>query len=48
MPKTFEYKSRFYLIVQKILAFASSTNLVRNVRNVSPDFKQTAWVLLYK
>ena len=35
-----QYKSRFYLIVEEILAFASSSNLVREVENLSSTFKQ--------
>ena len=30
------YKRRFSLIIEKILAFASSTNSVREVKNLSP------------
>ena len=37
-----QYKSRFYLIVEQILAFDSSTKLVREVKNLSPNFKQIA------
>ena len=33
-----QYKRRFPLIV----AFASNTNLVREVKNLSPHFKRTA------
>ena len=35
-----QYKSRISLIVEQILAFASSTNLVRQVKNLSLNFKQ--------
>ena len=35
-----QYKSRFSLIVEQILAFAASTNLVREVKNLSPNFKR--------
>ena len=35
-------KSRFSLIVEQIMAFALSTNLVREVNNSSPNFKRTA------
>ena len=34
-----QYKSRFSFIVEQILAFASSTNLVREVQNLPPNFK---------
>ena len=35
-----QYKTRFSLIVEHILAFPSSTNLVRKVKNLSPNFKR--------
>ena len=35
-------KIRFSLIVEQILAFASSPNMFREVNNLSPDFKQIA------
>ena len=35
-----QHKSRFFFIVEQILAFASSTNLVREVTNFSPNFKR--------
>ena len=38
MPTT--YDKRFSSIVEQILAFASSSNLVREVTNLSPNFKQ--------
>ena len=38
--KLTKYKSRFSLIVEQILGFASSTNLVREVKNLSPNFKR--------
>ena len=31
-----QYKSRFSLIVEQILAFISSTNLAREIKNLSP------------
>ena len=34
------YKIRFSLIVEQILAFASSPNMAREVKNHSPNFKQ--------
>ena len=40
-----QYKSRFYLLVKKILAFIWSTNLVGGVKNLSPSFK---WVAVCK
>ena len=43
MPKTLrQHKSRFSLTAEQILAFASHTNRVREVKNLSPDFKQIA------
>ena len=36
------YKIRFSLIVEEILAFASSPNVVREVKNLYADFKQIA------
>ena len=36
-------KVRFSLIVEQILAFAASTNLIREVKNNSPNFKQITW-----
>ena len=35
-------KSRMSLIVEQILTFASSTNLVREVKNLPPSFKRIA------
>ena len=35
-----QYKSRFSLIVEQILAFASSTNFVKELKNMSFSFKQ--------
>ena len=37
-----QYKSRFSLIVEQILAFASSTRLVREVKNLFPNLKRIA------
>ena len=37
-----QYKSRFFLILEQILAFVSSTNLVKEVKNLPPNFKQIA------
>ena len=37
-----QYKIRFSLIVEQILVFASSINLVRDVKNLSPNFKRIA------
>ena len=34
-----QYKIRFSLIVEQILAFHSSTKLVRKVKNLSKQFK---------
>ena len=35
-----QYKSRFYFIVDRMLAFDLSTNLVRKVKNLPPNFKE--------
>ena len=37
-----QYKSRFSLIVEQILLLASSINLVREVKNLFPDFNRLA------
>ena len=37
-----QYKIRFSLIAEQILAFASSPNMVREVKDLSPNFKQIA------
>ena len=37
-----QYKRRFSLIVEQILAFTWDTNLVREVKNLSPNFKRIA------
>ena len=37
-----QYKSKFSLVVEEILTFALSTNLVREAKNFSPDFKRIA------
>ena len=36
------YKRRISLIVEQILAYASSTNFVREGKNLSPTFKRVA------
>ena len=41
-----QYKSRFSLIVEQILAFPSSTNLVRKVNDLSLNFKRITYVTL--
>ena len=33
------HKSRFSLTVEQILAFASSTTMVREIKNLSPSFQ---------
>ena len=35
-----QYKIRFFLIAEKILAFASHPNIVRKVKKLSPNFEQ--------
>ena len=37
-----QYASRFCLIVKQILGFLSSTNLVREAENLSPNFRRIA------
>ena len=38
-----QYKIRFSFIAEQLLAFASHPNMMKEVKNLSPDFKQTAW-----
>ena len=38
-----KYKSRFSLIIEQILDFASSLYMIRKVKNLSANFKQIAW-----
>ena len=35
-----QYKIRFCLIAEQILAFALDPNIVKEVKNISPNFKQ--------
>ena len=35
-----KYKSRFSLTAEQIMAFPLRTNLIRKVKNLSPNFKQ--------
>ena len=37
-----QYKARFSLIVEQILVFASRPNMEKEVKNLSPNFKQIA------
>ena len=37
-----QYKIKFSLIAEQILAFASCPNIVREVYNLSPNFKHIA------
>ena len=41
-----KYKSRFSLIVEQILAFPSSTNLVGEVKNLPPNFKRIIIIII--
>ena len=41
-----QYKSRFSLIVEQILAFSSSTYLVKKVDSFPPNFKRIAYPCL--
>ena len=38
-----QYKIRFLLIAEQILAFASHPNMARKVKNMPPNFKQIVW-----
>ena len=38
--ETLQYKGRFSLIVELMLAFLPNTNLVRKVKNLSRNFKR--------
>ena len=43
MPKTYDsIKIRFSFIVEQTLAFASSPNMVREVKNLRPNFRHIA------
>ena len=43
MPKTYDnIKLDFFLIGKQILAFASPPKIVREIKNLSPNFKQIA------
>ena len=38
-----QYKSTFSLIVNQILAFTLNNDLIREVKNLSPNFKRIAY-----
>ena len=38
-----QYEIRLFLIAEDILAFASKPNMVREVKNLLPNFKQIPW-----
>ena len=40
VEKFFQYKYRYSLVIKQIPAFALTTNLVRKVKSLSPNFKQ--------
>ena len=40
VEKIFQYKYRYSLVIKQIPAFALTTNLVRKVKSLSPNFKQ--------
>ena len=42
-----QYKSRFSFIVEQILAFTLSTNLVRKVKNFVPKFQTNCTTTFY-
>ena len=45
MLKTYNnIKLRFSLITEQIMAFTSRLNMVREVKNLSPNFKQIVWL----
>ena len=37
-----KFQIRFFLIAEKILAFASHPNIIRKVKKLSPNFEQIA------
>ena len=43
-----QYRLRFSLVIEPILAFVSSTNLVRERKNVPPNFERIACSALQK
>ena len=42
-----QYKSTFSLTVDLILPFESSPNMIREVKNLSPNFKQIYAMMFY-
>ena len=42
-----QYKIRFSLIAKQILAFDSHPNIVREVKNLPPNFKQIEVTIFY-
>ena len=42
--KSRQNKMCFSLIVEKVLAFASRPNMVREVKNLSPNLKRILWL----
>ena len=40
MPKNYDSKKVDFFIVEQIMAFALTINLVRGVKNSSPNFKR--------
>ena len=43
-----QYKSGFSLIVEQVLVFTSNTNLVKEVKNLSPNFKRIEITMFYE
>ena len=44
LPKTYNnMKLDFFFIAEQILAFASNPNMIREVNNLSPNFKEIVW-----
>ena len=45
--KNCKIKIHFFLVLEQILNFSASTNLIREMKNVSPSFKSYDEVLRY-
>ena len=43
-----QYKSGFSLIVEQVMVFTSNTNLVKEVKNLSPNFKRIEITMFYE
>ena len=40
IAENLQYEIRFFFIAEQILAFASNSNMIREVNNLSPNFKE--------